>query len=309
MDQRLIPLNGLLALVRGDGGWPSALGDQGFRVHLVEAPVYSEPANIRVDAILYRLYPALILLCECKGGRNVEPRQARSYLAAELDGLRGPGTLPPELRGSDAVKIRTVFVGRTEMRADLLASLAQFDLEAPVLTLGRDRATLTDVPADVSLDEFDVEHDAGLPPARFPIDSESPAEEIVELVVQHLVAAQARSEEFVPVAQLARAILPGFAILGREAQREFSKRVEAVTQQFLVGDLAKQFRFERSQAYEPRVAVVRTPASADPRGATQQWQAQGRRVRRALGREGQKPAIEGQISLDELAREGGIAND
>lgn len=166
MDPRLIPLNGLLALARADGGWPGPLGDQGFRVHLVEAPIYSEPANVRADAILYRRDPDLVVPCECKSGRNIEVRQARSYLAADAEGLRAAGSLPPELRGSAAVAVQPLFVGREEMRDALLASFAQFDLEAPLLTVAAGAARLSGADAVLGLDDLSLTHDAGLPPAR-----------------------------------------------------------------------------------------------------------------------------------------------
>ena len=39
MDERLIPINGLIALLRGDGGWPKTLGDAGFKRHQLEVPI------------------------------------------------------------------------------------------------------------------------------------------------------------------------------------------------------------------------------------------------------------------------------
>jgi hypothetical protein len=308
MDPRLIPLNGLLALVRGDGGWPALLGDQGFRVHLVEAPIYSEPANIRADAVIYRRHPDLVLPCECKGGRNVQERQARSYLAADVAGMRAAGTLPPELRDADSVAVQPVFVGRDELRDPLLASFDQFGLEAPpLLTVGAGVARLRGAARVEGLDDFSECHGGGLPPARFPIDAESPHEEILELVQQHLVAAQARRAELVPISLLAAAILPGLALLGRAAARDFVSRVEKVTQAYLKGEMATYFRFERTSAVEARVVVIRSPASADPRGATQQWQAEARRASRAIGRT-RDPRPEGQLSIEDLAREGGLAD-
>jgi hypothetical protein len=308
MDPRLIPLNGLLALIQGDGGWPPLLGAQDFRVHLVEAPIYSELGNIRADAIVYRRQPDLVLPCECKGGRNIEERQTRRYLAADADGLRAAGTLPPALRDADSVTVQPVFVGREEMREALLASFKQFGIDAPpLLTAAAGVARLTGADDVNGLDNFNERHAAGLPPARFAIDADSPPEEIVELVQQQLVAAQARQEQVVPISVLAALLLPGLPLLGRQAAREFVARVETVTQAYLKGEMGTYFRFERTSAVEPRVVVIRSPASADPRGATQQWQAEARRASRAIGRTRQ-PAPEGQLSIEDLAREGGLAD-
>jgi hypothetical protein len=80
VDRRLIPLNGVVALLRLEPSWPSTLAEQGFRLHLIEADVQSTPAVVRADVIFYRLDPILVVLCECKSGGSVSPRQARSYL-------------------------------------------------------------------------------------------------------------------------------------------------------------------------------------------------------------------------------------
>lgn len=125
---------------------------------------------------------------------------------------------------------------------------------------------------------------------------------------QQLVAAQARQVEFVPVSALAAAILPGLALLAREATREFLDRVTGVTEDYLRGEMSTYFRFERTSAVAPRVVVLRSPAGADPRGATQQWQAEARRAGRATGRT-RAPAPEGQLSIEDLAREGGLADE
>ena len=55
-------------------------------------------------------------------------------------------------------------------------------------------------------------------------------------------------------------------------------------------------------AIATRVAIIGSPASADPRGAPQRWQALMRRAARDLGREG--PSIverQAQMSIDDLA--------
>lgn len=81
-----------------------------------------------------------------------------------------------------------------------------------------------------------------------------------------------------------------------------------VTQSYLRGEMAMYFRFERTAEVEPRVVIQRSPASADPRGATQQWQAESRRAGRAIGRT-RAPAPQGQLSIEDLAREGGLADE
>ncbi len=311
MDPRLIPLNGLIALVRGDGLWPRALGDHGLRVHIFEAPVYTEPQNITADAILYRLEPPLLVLAECKDGRNIDAQQARGYLTADLAGVFAAGSLPPGLRKRDDARVVAMFVGNEAYRGDLEASMVQHEIEAPLLTVGPDRARLTQLEGASGLEAFDVRHQAGLPPARFPIDQHSPAEEIHELTAPILVAAQARQEETIDVEAICREILPEWSVLGKEAQRGFTSRVDDAVRRLVGGELGTQFSYEPgTKASHARVRIVESPAASDPRGTPQSWQAQQRRAAKALGRR-RRPQIEGQIelSLEDLAQEGGVGED
>lgn len=129
MEDRLIPVNAVLALVARDGGWFGDLAEQGFRLHALELDVQSAPGVIRADVVLYRLDPDLVLLIEGKSGLSVEERQARGYDAAEIAGIRARADLPNELVGrsvlraayfrhADAVEVRDRRGQRTnEVRA------------------------------------------------------------------------------------------------------------------------------------------------------------------------------------------------
>jgi hypothetical protein len=314
MDPRLIPLNGLIALVRGDGLWPCALGEQGLRIHLFEAPAFSARGNVTIDALLYRNDPPLVLLCECKGGRNVKTEQASRYLAVQSPGIFAAGSLPPSLRGGTQIEVATVFVGNEASRGDLETSLGHCEIEAPLLTVGPGRARLTDLPAALALNEFDIDHRASLPPARFPIDQHSPAEEVRELVVPIVVAAQARQQEAIDAEAVCRELLPEWPVIGNEARRAFCSRVEDVMRRLAEGELGDQLAYEPgTKASGSRIRIVETPASADPRGTSQSWQARQRRAARALGR--LRQPIEGQLvfaldeeALEDLAQEGGVGD-
>ncbi len=250
-------------------------------------------------------------LTECKGGRNVDAQQGSRYLLANPDGVFAAGSLPPALRNREDVRIVAMFAGNETHRGDLEASMVQHNIEAPLLTVGPDRARLTQVEGASGLEAFDVRHQAGLPPARFPIDQHSPAEEIHELTAPILVAAQARQEETIDVEAICREILPEWSVLGKEAQRGFISRVDDAVRRLVGGELGTQFSYEPgTKASHARVRIVESPAASDPRGTPQSWQAQQRRAAKALGRKRQ-PQIEGQIelSLEDLAQEGGIGED
>jgi hypothetical protein len=309
MDERLIPLNGLIALTRGDGHWQRALGEMGLRIHLFEAPVFTPEGNIVADVLIYRVDPPLVLLAECKSGRHIKPVQAGRYLAAEENGIFSAGSLPPALRGK-GTQVTACFAGNEDHRCDLEASMAQHEIQAPLLTVGDGCARLTGVDSLGSLHSFDVRHNSGLPPARFPIDHNSELEEIRELVVPVLIAAQARQEEFVDVESVCRDLLPEWPVVGNQAQRSFRRRVDDVLRRLAAGEFGDQLIYEPgTKATQARVRITVTPAATDPRGTPQSWQARQRRAARALGR--QRAPIEGQLafSLEDLADAGGVGED
>ena len=292
-----------------DAGWPSPLGEQGFTRHLLEATVQSSDGTIRADAIAYRCDPDLVLLAECKSGKNLEEEQARRYLTADAIALRRAGTLPAPFTKRDGVTVAAMFVGLEDHRAELESALNHLGINAPLLTIGRDRARLSGASGVSGLDDFDIPIHHGLPPARVPIDHQSPDDEVKELVIPKLVAAAARREDYVEVEQVCRDLLPEWAILSQGGRRDFVRQVEQILRGAAASDLKRSYRFEpQSQEIGARAVILGSPASFDSRGATQAWQAQQRKAAKALGRS-RAPAIEGQLSLEDLAEGGGLATE
>ncbi len=309
MDPRLVPINGLIALLRGEGGWPALLKDQGFERHQLEVTLTTPVGDTRVDAVIYRLDPHLVLLGECKSGRNINEPQARKYEAATAEVLRRTAALPPRLRSAAAVEVRPLFVGTEEHRADLEGGLRRLSIDAPLLTVGPDRVRLSDTSSISGLDDFDQSHGAGLPPARFSVDHQSSTEEVREVLLPEVVAAQARSEDFLAIESLCAAVLPEWPILAPGPQGEFIKKAERVVRELAANELRGRIRLDPgARGQRSRVVIISTPASNRPQGRTQAWQAEQLRASRGLRRES-RPAIEGQISLDDLAAEGGLADE
>ena len=111
MDKRLVPLNGLIALMSsGEDKWPKLLRDQGWQRHQFEVKIASSRGNFRADAVIFREEPNVVGLCETKSGRNLDDEQAKKYLATSLDDLRRVGAVPAPLRGQEA-DVRTLFIG------------------------------------------------------------------------------------------------------------------------------------------------------------------------------------------------------
>lgn len=306
MDPRLIPLNGVLALLaQGQApGWPNDLAMQGFRLHLLEGDVQSTPQTVRADVIAYRRNPDLVLLCECKSGRNVSAAQARGYVNAEFDGLVRRGTQPQELRDSESVAVQAVFVGLRENGDALAESLQREQIEAPLLLVGNDGATLAGSQQD-GLDDFDNRSvEWGHPPGRVVVDHESPVEELVELLVQQVHVAFSRRAEVLDLGQVASQIHPYWEQVSRVAQQAFVDRLKLAAQSLAGGEMRDDIAYESSTTISPRLVLIGRPADADPRGAPQAWRGHARRAADTLGRT-REPEIEGQLSIsfEDLAGE------
>jgi hypothetical protein len=310
VDERLIPINGLIALLRGDGGWPKTLGDVGFKRHQLEVPISTPKGEIRADALIYRESPPLVLLSECKSGRNIDGEQAEKYLSADQSWLERIGALPPALKGADGVEVGTLFVGRNEHRAHLEQGLVQLEISAPLLTVGERRIQLSGTGHIAGLDDFAFDHEQGLPPARLPIDHQSEDAQILELLVPQVVAAQAQLEDLISVEMICSRILPEWAVLSHGAQGEFIKRVAQLLAGLQTTEFKGQIHYEhlKQPHTRGRLHILDSPAKRDPRGRTQAFQAQQRKGQAVLGRKGRRTSLPGQISLDELAEQGGLAD-
>jgi hypothetical protein len=304
-------VNAVLALVARDGGWFENLSQQGFRLHALELDVQSTPGVIRVDVLLYRTDPDVILLVENKSGRNVEERQARGYAAAELTGVRSRGGVPNELMGRPDVLVRPLYVCLEEHREDIVRSLAALEVETSILSVGAGRAQL-DGPVPPGLTPFEsVDARLGLPPVRIRVDAESPIEEFMAILVQCVVAADVRGEQHVDLVDVARGAFQGHWVhLSVQAQRELVGRFQKAAGQLSRGELRGLIRVEGSATVTARVAIVDSPALADPRGAPQRWQSLMRKAARDLGRDG--PSIverQAQMSIDDFAIDVAPAED
>ena len=310
MDERLIPINGLIALLRGDGGWPPLLREQGFQRHQLEVPISTSLGDIRADALIYRRAPDLIVLCEAKSGRNLEEKQARKYAAADFRSLRRTGAVPLAFKRTGEVPVRTLFVGREKHRAELEAGLGHLKIEAPLLTLSAERVRLSGTSGIQGLEDCDVQHDGGPPPARIAVDHQSPDRDLLDVLIPSLIAAQARNEDIVAVETLAEGLLAEWSILSHGGRGSFIARLAKLLESLAAGDMRGQFRYERMREphQQGRIILLSTPARHDPRGRTRAWQAQQSRAENALQRRA-APATVAQLSLDELAEQGGLASE
>jgi hypothetical protein len=196
-----------------------------------------------------------------------------------------------------------------EHRERLAKGLSEVGIDAPFLTVSPTRVRLTGAANVPGLDEFDIDHERGLPPARFPVDHQSPDEDIRELVVQQLIRAQAQNLEFVGIEAICSAILPEWPLLVDAMRNAFIRRVEGVVNGLFTDLLKGDFSYEpRTGSAQGRVVVLQSPARLRPQGRTQAWQARERRFAEAMDRGHAEPPQEPLFSLDQLAEQGGLAD-
>lgn len=303
VERRLVPVNAVLALLARDGGWFEDLAEQGFRLHALELDVQSTPGVVRADVVIYRVEPDLLLLVEGKSGGNVVERQARGYDAADVQGIRARADLPNELVGLPAVEVSPLYVCLEEHRQDIVRSLHALQLEAPVLSVAPGSVVL-DGPVPAGLRPFSKQDPSlGLPPARIRLDAESPLEEFMSVLLQRVVAAAVQGHRHLELDAVAGAIFQGHWVhMSVQGRRSVIAKIKSAATQLARGELRDLIRLEGSSAVPHRVVIADSPASADPRGAPQRWQALMRRAARDLGRVG--PSIverQPQLSIDDLA--------
>ena len=130
------------------------------------------------------------------------------------------------------------------------------------------------------------------------------------MLIPELIAAQARAEEIVAIEAIAARVLPECTILSKGARGLFLDRLQGLLIALAKDEFGGQFRYERARGTgdRGRIVIEATPAVRDPRGRAQSWQAQQRRAERAL-RRGSRKEIPGQLSLDDLADRGGLAEE
>lgn len=143
----------------------------------------------------------------------------------------------------------------------------------------------------------------GSPPVRIRLDRESPIEEFMSVLLQWVVAAAVRGRAHVELEDVARDVFAGHWVhFSVQARRDIVARFKHAATLLSRGELRNFVRVEGSSSVADRVAILDSPASADPRGAPQAWQSLMRRAADDLGRQG--PSIvsrQPQLSLDDLA--------
>ncbi|MHB1534040.1 MAG: hypothetical protein ACYC1D_05410 [Acidimicrobiales bacterium] len=174
MEPRLVPVNALIALLTGQGGWPALLGDQGFRFAWLEVPVKTSRSQVVVDVVALDDKASRAMVAESKSGGSIDAKQAAKYAAMTTTELRRMVTFPAD---PHAARLEVVFACLADHETAITEQLhaPSLDLHPSLLivdTAGA-RVALRPGPGS-SLSAFDEAVPGGLPPGLIRLDADSP---------------------------------------------------------------------------------------------------------------------------------------
>lgn len=296
MEPRLVPINALIALVTGEGGWPAPFGDAGYDLHGLEARLNVESKrNVIVDSIVVNGGARVVILSECKSGQNLRATQMESYTLVKPTHVARQVGLPFR----DPM-LELLMVALEQHEARLRVAQAAIDLDIPMLLVGDQQVRLTR--ELTALPAFTVAV-PGTPPPIIVLDDQSSDEELVGRLLPALIAATRRGKtKVIGVDDLLGEVIPWWGIYPADgARRTMCTRATDALRRALVDHFAGDFQMEtRSNRPCGVIRVLRSPTEYRPRGVTQGWQRLQRQAERAIGRRRPQPAAPGQLSFEDL---------
>jgi hypothetical protein len=298
MEPRLIPINALIALTTGEGGWPTTLADAGYRLHGIEALIF--PANKRrvvVDAMVAHDATTSVVLAGCKGGQNLREPQMASYM--EVTGSHVARQVGLPFRDPS---VEVMVAGLEDHRQRIRIAMDALEIDVPLLLVGGTKVRLEGDLLGLSAFSVSV---PGRPPRIIPIDAQSSDEDLVRYLLPGLMAAAARpGTKTVGVDTLLEKVIPWWALYQPAGGRQpLCKRATDALRAAITENFPDDFAVEdRKQQDCGIIRILRSPAEYRPRGVTQGWQRLQRQAERALGRRRPKPESPGQMafSFEEL---------
>ncbi len=304
MEARLVPINAVVALLTGTGGWPALLGDQGLNFAWLEVPVKTTKSLVVIDAVALDERDGKALVTEAKSGGSIDPAQAQKYAALTLQELRRVVTFQADPATGT---IEVLYACLAEHEKAIGHGLSEIQVDVSLLVVDRPASRVRLVPSPASrLTGFDEPVPAGLPPRLVRLDADSPDEAYEAMLLAQVMAAMSRDERTIPVSTLLERV-PYLANYSTQARNDLARRATQVLREI-------QRRFPGDFEVRPAagnvhaaaggtVIISRSPRDSDPRGETQGWQRLKRRAGGA-GRSRRPTARDpNQLSLDDLAEQ------
>jgi hypothetical protein len=282
VEQRLLPVNALIALCTPGDMNPSPLHAAGFRLAALEVPVGLEPDKVVVDAVLWHPEAGLLVAAEGKSGANVEPTQAAKYAALDAQNVVHASSV--DVQGGSRPTVAVLYAVLEHNVARIRKGLAEAGVAAPVLGVTRDGVRLHDGHVAHPLLAQALGPDpVALPwglPRIIPCDHESPVDVVLPQVKAVVVAHSSRSTPEASAATIAEETLPQLLKYGRGARQRFVKTVAECLRRIAAAH-PDTYEFRAATAnHEPLLRFLKTPEDNDNRGRTQAYQALARDGRR-----------------------------
>jgi hypothetical protein len=299
LEPRLVPLNAVIALLRGAGGWPKPFDGDGLDLRMLEVPVTTTEGLVTVDLLAYSAKLDLLVPMEVKGGANVDEDQARKYAAMKtIDVLR---VATVQGAGAKSTGVEPMYVLLAEHLARARLGLAKADLDCPVLSVGNSSAELIASsqhrlsPCSVSL--------TSPPPGVVPLDGESPTKRYVELALPEIIARATSGEGSFSLDSVLEKINPYWGVTHDNVRGAVKTRAREALRTAFREEFRDNFALDTTSSGHAIIHVLATPADNDPRGQAQGWQAMQRKAERALARRPRTRVMPGQTSFEDLSQE------
>jgi len=295
VDNRLLPLNALLALLSGEGGWPSELGNAGYLPQAFEVPIILGKGSgaVRLDGVAAHEATQSAVIAECKSGKGVDPRQAEGYQLVTPEHLARQVGFPFRIQ-----RVDRLYVCVDENADSIRRGLGKAGYQWPVLAIGQREVVLDTPLSGVAAFTVGV---TSPPPRLVVLDDHSSPAELVECLLPGVVQAASKRQMVVGVEELLRPNVAFWELYSPQAQAELCTKATDALRALFEKHYPKAFGIEHRVGV--RCGIVRihsSPAGFDPRGATQGWQALSRQGARALGRAPRRQPPPGQMSLEDL---------
>lgn len=299
MESRLVPLNAVIALLRGHGGWPGAFDDDGLDLRWLEVPVRTSEGLVYVDVLAYSPKLDLLVPAEVKSGANADETQARKYASMTAEDVLRLVTVA----GARATKtaIEPMYAVLDENRARVAIGLQNASLSCPILSIGTMAAELSCEPGH-RLSPFRVDLPTPPPPV-VPLDAESPPEKYLELSMAEIVARAASGQKSISLESVLEAINPYWSSTHDAARGAIKTKAKDALKRAFEREFKDNFAWESTSSGHAIIQVLKTPADYDARGRSQGWQAMQKKAERALRRKPRAKVIPGQVSFEDLGRE------
>ncbi|MEV0830930.1 MULTISPECIES: hypothetical protein [Streptosporangiaceae] len=276
MENRLIPINAVIALATTDGINPAVFADHGYRVAGLEIPVRTPVGSVVIDIVIANGSTGHLLAIESKCGGNVEEAQCVKYAALDATTLVRNAHIDLQRRATPTVNVVYACLGQYVDRVRL--GLDRAGVTFPILAIHDRKVVMEgDIPNGPLQKIFNSSVALNAPPLRLiPFDAESSVEIIEPYVQTALVAALNRSLSDVSLATLTEQSIRHFPWFGKQAQTSLKKKV---------GEAARRIANRNPLIFEYHgpppnrdgwITLLRTPETNHPSGRTQAYQALSR---------------------------------